>query len=135
MFEALGHAIVRRRRLTLALFLIGLVVAGVIGSRLFSRFTPGGFDDPGSDSAAAAHRLETGFGVRDPLAVLAVQTPNGVDEDAAAATAVVQRIGRESGVARVVSYWTSGRPAPLKGADGRTGEVLVYSDLSDDMDR
>jgi putative drug exporter of the RND superfamily len=135
MFEALGRAIVRRRRLTLVLFLVGLVVAGVIGSRLFSRFTPGGFDDPGSDSAAAAHRLETAFGVRDPLAVLAVRTPNGIDEDTAAASALVQRLGRENAVARVASYWTSGRPTSLKGADGRTGEVLVYSDLSDDKDR
>jgi putative drug exporter of the RND superfamily len=135
VFEALGQAIVRRRRLTLALFVVGLVVAGVLGSGLFSRFTPGGFDDPDSHSAAAANRLETAFGVRDPVAVLAVRTANGVDEDAGAATALVQRLGRENGVARVVSYWTSGRPTPLKGADGRTGEVLVYSDLSDDEAR
>jgi putative drug exporter of the RND superfamily len=135
MFEALGRAVVRRRRLVLALFVVGLVVAGILGSRLFSRLAAGGFDDPGSDSAATAHRLDTAFGVRDPVAVLAVRTPTGVDEDARPAIALVRRLGGENGVARVVSYWTSGRPGALKGADGRTGEVLVYSDSSDDKTR
>jgi RND superfamily putative drug exporter len=119
----------------LALFAVGVVVAGVVGSALFSRFTAGGFEDPGSDSAAAARRLYTSFGVRDPVAVLVVQTQRGVDEDAGAATALVQRLAEEHGVAQVVSYWTSGRPPALKGADGRSGEVLVYSDSSDDTTR
>ena len=131
MFDALGHLVVRRRRLTLALFGVAVVVAGVVGSGLFTRLAGGGFDDPGSDSAAAAHALEATFGVRDPVAVLAVQTPSGVDEDAAAATALVQRLARVDGVQQVVSYWTSGRPAALKGANGRTGQVLVYSASSD----
>jgi putative drug exporter of the RND superfamily len=135
MFEALGNLVVRRRRLMLALFAVGVIVAGVVGSALFSRFTAGGFEDPGSDSANAAHRLETSFGVRDPVAVLVVQTLRGVDADAGAATALVQRLAEEHGVARVVSYWTSGRPPALKGADGRSGEVLVYSDSSDDTTR
>jgi RND superfamily putative drug exporter len=135
MFEALGHLVVRRRRLMLALFAVGVIVAGVVGAALFSRFTAGGFEDSGSDSAAAAHRLETSFRVRDPVAVLVVQTQRGVDADAGAATALVQRLAEEHGVAQVVSYWTSGRPAALKGADGRSGEVLVYSDSSDDTTR
>ncbi len=131
MFEALGHLVVRRRWLTLGLFAVGLVVAGVVGSGLFSRLAGGGFDDPGSDSAAAAHALQTSFGVRDPVAVLAVRTPAGVDQDADAATGLVQRLAEEDGVEYVVSYWTSGRPAALKGADGRTGQVLVYATSSD----
>jgi RND superfamily putative drug exporter len=31
------------------------------------------------------------------------------------------------GVATVRSYWTSGKPANLRGNDGRTGEILVYA--------
>jgi hypothetical protein len=54
MFEALGHLVVRRRWLTLALFAVGLVAAGVVGSGVFSRLVGGGFDDPDSDSTAAA---------------------------------------------------------------------------------
>ena len=131
MFEALGRLVVRRGRLTLALFAVGLVAAGVIGSGLFSRLAGGGFDDLHSDSAAAEQALQTSFGVRDPVAVLAVRTPVGVDQDADAATGLVQRLAQESGVEYVVSYWTSGRPAALKGADGRTGQVLVYATSSD----
>jgi RND superfamily putative drug exporter len=130
MFETLGHVVVRRRWPTLAAFAIGVILAGVVGSGLFTRLAGGGFEDPGSDSSWAARILETDFGARPPVAVLAVRTPRGVDQDAVAATAVVRRLAGEDGVAQVVSYWTSGRPASLRGADGRTGEVLVFSGLS-----
>ena len=134
MFEILGHAVVRRRRLTLVLFVVGLVVAGVLGSGVFTRLQAAGFDDPGSDSATVATQLKDRFGVTDAAAVLAVETPTGVDapQDAAAATALVGRVAARPGVTQVVSYWTSGRPASLKGNDGRTGEVLVFSDRTGD---
>ena len=134
MFETLGHAVVRRRRLTLVLFVVGLVVAGVVGSGVFTRLQAAGFDDPGSDSAAVSSQLETLFGVTEPAAVLAVETPTGVDApaDAAAATALVGRVAARPGVTQVVSYWTSGRPEALKGTDGRTGQVIVFSDRTGD---
>ena len=134
MFEILGHAVVRRRRLTLVLFVVGLVVAGVLGSGVFTRLQAAGFDDPGSDSTTVATQLKDHFGVTDAAAVLAVETPTGVDapQDAAAATALVGRVAAQPGVTQVVSYWTSGRPASLKGNDGRTGEVLVFSDRTGD---
>jgi RND superfamily putative drug exporter len=131
VFEGLGRLIVRRRQLTLALFAAGVVLAGVVGSGLFGRLAGGGFEDPGSDSAAVTHILQTTFGVSDPVAVLAVQTPHGVDADAATASALVGRLSHEAGVTQVVSYWTSGHPAALKGADGRTGQALVFAASSD----
>src|SRR3954453_2995935 len=126
MFERLAQFIVRRRRATLALFVLGLVVAAVLGSGVFSRLQAAGFDDPGSDSAKAAQQLRTDFGVADPVAAIAVVTQHGLDADATAATALVHRLQAERGVGQVVSYWTSGRPASLAGRDGRTGEVLVF---------
>jgi putative drug exporter of the RND superfamily len=126
MFERLAHLIVRRRRPILALFVLGLVVAAVLGSGVFSRLQGSGFDDPGSDSAKAAQQLRTDFGVADPVAAIAVVTQHGLDADAAAATALVHRVQTEPGVSQVVSYWTSGRPASLAGQDGRTGQVLVF---------
>ena len=129
MFETLGHVVVRRRRLTLVLFVIGLIVAGAVGSGVFSRLQAAGYDDPGSDSVAAGTTLEHGFGRTAPVAVLAIETPTGVDDasDAASATALVRRVSATPGVGQVVSYWTSGRPAPLRGTDGRTGQVIVYA--------
>ncbi len=127
MFERLAHLVVRRSRTTLVLFVLGLVVAGALGSGVFSRLQAAGFDDPGSDSAKAAAQLRDQFGVADPVAALAVETRNGLDADAAAATALVGRLRAEPGVTNVISYWTSGRPPSLAGSDGRTGEVLVFT--------
>src|SRR5919199_2954263 len=127
MFERLAHLVVHRRRATLVLFVVGLVVAGVLGGGVFSRLQASGFDDPGSESAAAATYLRDTFGVSDPVAVLAVETRDGLDAQAAEATALVRKIEKQPGVTQVVSYWTSGRPAPLAGTDGRTGQVLVFT--------
>src|SRR4051794_24518447 len=127
MLERLGHLVVRRRRATLVLFVLGLVAAGVLGSGVFSRLQAGGFTDPGSDSAKATQQLRDQFGVADPVAALAVVTPHGLSADAGPATALVADLQKEPGVTRVVSWWTSGRPDALAGKDGRTGEVLVYS--------
>src|SRR4051794_14634681 len=128
MFERLARLVVRRPRATLVLFVLGLVVAGALGSGVFSRLQASGFDDPGSDSAKAAVQLRDGFGVGDPVAVLAVETRDGLDAQAAQATDLVQRLQKEPGVRQVVSYWTSGHPAALAGTDGRTGQVLVFAD-------
>ncbi len=128
MFERLAHLVVRRKRATLVLFVVGLVAAGVLGGGVFSRLQASGFDDPGSESAAAATYLRDTFGVADPVAVLAVETRDGLDAQAAPATALVKKVEAEPGVTQVVSYWTSGKPAPLAGTDGRTGQVLVFAD-------
>jgi len=128
MFERLAHLVVRRRRATLVLFVVGLVAAGVLGGGVFSRLQASGFDDPGSESAAAATYLRDTFGVADPVAVLAVETRDGLDAQAAQATDLVKKVEAEPGVTQVVSYWTSGKPAPLAGTDGRTGQVLVFAD-------
>ena len=77
MFERLAHLVVRRSRTTLVLFVLGLVVAGALGSGVFSRLQAAGFDDPGSDSAKAAAQLRDQFGVADPVAALAVETRTG----------------------------------------------------------
>ncbi len=128
MLERLGHLVVRRRRTALVLFVLGLVAAAVLGSGVFSRLQGGGFDDPGSDSARATQQLRDDFGVADPVAAVAVVTQHGLDADAPAATALVQRLQAEPGVTKVLSYWTSGRSASLAGQDGRTGQVLVFGE-------
>jgi RND superfamily putative drug exporter len=128
MFERLARLVVRRPRATLVLFVLGLVVAGALGSGVFSRLQASGFDDPGSDSAKAAVQLRDAFRVGDPVAVLAVETRAGLDAQAAQATDLVRRLQQEPGVRQVISYWTSGHPAALAGTDGRTGQVLVFGD-------
>jgi hypothetical protein len=55
--ERYGRVVARQRRLVLVLFALGLLVSGVLGSQLFDRLQSQGFDDPGSESAAAAAAL------------------------------------------------------------------------------
>jgi putative drug exporter of the RND superfamily len=133
-FAALGRFVVRRRRLTLAGFLVGLVVATVLGSQMFTALQSAGYDDPGSESAKALTATQQTFGVQDPVVVLAVESPAGIDDPAgtAAATALVGRLAEVKGVTATLSYWTSGKPDGLRGKDGRTGQVLVYAKDADD---
>jgi len=51
MFEKIGHLIAKRKKSVLTLFLLSTILAGAIGSQVFSRFDTGGYIDPNSDSA------------------------------------------------------------------------------------
>jgi len=137
MFATLGRFVVAHRRLVLVLFVLGLVVAATLGTQMFAALKTAGYDDPGSESARAHTALQSRFGVQDPVIVLAVRSPTGIDarRGRAAATALVRRLRAEPGVTSVVSYWTSGRPDALRGVDGQTGEVLLYADGATDLEQ
>ena len=129
MIERLAHFVVRRRRLVLAIFVVGVILAAGIGSAVFARLGSQGYDNPKSESARVLTALSNQFHVSDPFVVLTVDTGASVNDPtaAAAATTYVARIAKVPGVATVVSYWTSGMPAALRSTDGRAGEVLVYA--------
>ncbi len=126
----LGLLVVRRRKSVLAAFTVALVLAAAFGSQVFGALQTAGYDDPGSESARALAIVEREFGVRDPAVVLAVETTGSVDETATArrATALVDRLDDLPGVTETVSYWTSGKPDFLRGTDGRTAQVLLFSE-------
>ncbi len=128
-FVGLGRLVAHWKWTVLIGYLLILVVAGAFGSRVFSALDTAGYDDPNSESAQALSYAEETFGIDDPVIAIAVRTPGDIDEaaGAAAATDLVTRIAAEPGVSDTVSYWTSGRPAPLRGNDDRTGQVLVFT--------
>lgn len=128
--------VVRRRRAVLAAYVVGLIAFGAIGVGVFANLQSEGYDDPGSEAGQAHAVLAERFGVVDPIAVLTIEAPAGVDdpEQAAAATALVEEVAATDGVQRVVSYWTSGQPAPLRSADGTAGLALVYAEPAADGD-
>jgi RND superfamily putative drug exporter len=124
----LGALIVRRRVSVALAYAVVLIAVAVLGLQVFPQLQSEGFFDPGSESAQAERILEEKFGAESPSVVLAIETPDLEDPAATtAARALVDRIEGSPGVERVVSYWTSGRPDQLRGADDRTGEVLVYT--------
>ncbi len=133
----LGHLLVRRSRLVLVLFGTALILAVVLGSQAFAALQAAGYDDPTSESAEAMAAVRQDFGVDDPAVILAVETPGAVDDKASAAQAseLVQKLSALPGVTSVVSYWSSGKPDYLRGSDGRTGQVLLFSEGASDTEQ
>ena len=127
-FTRLGRAVARRRWPVLIGYLIAMAVFGVLGVQVFGAMKSEGFNYPGSESSRAAAILPDEFGVTDPAAVLAIETPTDVDTDAAAATELLDQVAAIDGVESVVSYWSTGGAPGLKGNDGRTGRALVIAE-------
>lgn len=132
-FHRLGGWVARHRWPVLIAYLIAMVVFGVFGVQVFGAMKSQGFNYPGSDSSRAAESLAEDFGITDPVAILAVETPTNVDADASAATALLEEVASLDGVDSVVSYWSTGGAPTFLGNDGRTGQALVIA--QDGIDR
>lgn len=128
LFYRLGLFVVRRRWSVLIGYLISMVIFGTFGFQVFGAMQSEGFSDPNSDSSRAAEMLINEFGITDPVAILAVETPNGVDVDAAAATNLLNDVAQLDGVQTVVSYWSTGGAPNMRGTDGRTGQAIVIAE-------
>lgn len=134
MFERLGYFVSRRRKGVFLLFVIGILMAGGLGSQAFSRFDSGGYNDPGSDSAKATTFLKETFDVKDPSLVFAVNSKGKSIDDpevVTSAQALEAKLRNEPSAAKVVSYWSAGNAPFLKSADGTSGLMFVYFKTSD----
>jgi RND superfamily putative drug exporter len=132
-FTRLGAGVVRYRWPVLIAYLVAMVLFGVFGVQVFGAMKSEGFNYPGSDSSRAAAVLAEQFGVTDPAAILAIETPTAVDADAALATALLDEVAAIDGVESVVSYWSTGGAPAFLGTDGRTGQAIVIA--QDGVDR
>ena len=106
MFNALAHLVVRRKKSTLAIFLLVIIAAGGIGSLAFSKLDSGGYSDPKSESARAAKYLTAHFHVKDPGIVLIVDSASLPVSDpriAASATRLESAVKQVPGVAQTLS--------------------------------
>ena len=124
-FHRLGAWVARHRWPVLIAYLIAMVLFGVFGVQVFGAMKSQGFNDPDSDSNRAAVILAEDFGLTDPVAILAIETPTNVDADANAATALLDEVALLDGVESVVSYWSTGGAPAFVGNDGRTGQAIV----------
>ena len=82
MFEKLGHLLVRRKKSVFVTYLVAILLAGAIGSGVFSRLDSGGYNDPNSDSAKAYKYLQDVFKVEDPSVVLVVESKTNANDPA-----------------------------------------------------
>jgi len=133
MFEKLGHSLVRRRKAVLALFFAILIVAGASSALLIPRLSSGGYNDPASQSAKADAYLTTTFHVKDPALALVVDSKTAVTDPTtvADAAALEKAISGETGVTKVLSYWSAGGAPALKSIDGKAGYLFVYTANND----
>ena len=129
MFENLGRVLVNYRKAATALFIIGILVAGAVGSLIFSRLDSGGYSDPNSDSYKVYEYLRDDLKVEDPAVVVVIDAGDrDVTEPAVAqqALALEKMMAEEEGVTSTLSFWESGADANLKSADGKAAYVLIY---------
>ncbi len=131
MFESLGHILVKYRKAATALFIIGILVAGAVGSLIFSRLDSGGYSNPNSDSYKVYEYLTDELKVEDPAVAVVIDAGSrSVDDQevAAGALALEKKMAQEKGVTKTLSYWSSNGEKTLKSADGKAGFVLIYGE-------
>ena len=134
MFDAIAHLVVRRRKMTLFLFIIIVLVAGGVGSLAISSLDSGGYSDPKSQSALAAKYLTDHFKVKDPSVVLVVDSGTQDLNDAtviASASRLETQVKSVPGVAQTLSYWSSGYAPTLMSSDGKAAFLFVYTSKTD----
>ncbi|MET8976490.1 MMPL family transporter [Streptomyces sp. NPDC004539] len=105
-----------------------LLITAAASAGVLDNLKSGGFDDPGSDSVAAAEALERSFPDSQPnLVVLVKDAKGGVDSAAARAKAgtIATTVAGTDGARVVASYWSTG-DATLRADDA--GLVLVRVD-------
>ena len=129
MFEKLGHVLVRRRKGALALFIIGILVAGTVGSLIFSRLDSGGYSDPNSDSFKVYEYLRDDLKLTDPSVVVVIDSGDTQVTDPEVTRKALEleaQMGKEKDVNKTLSFWSSNGEPTLKSSDGKAAYILIY---------
>jgi RND superfamily putative drug exporter len=128
IFGRIGAFCARHRWPVLIAYIALVGVCGYLGTQSFAVLKAQGFTDPASDSVAAANALEQRFDTRAPSVILAIASPDGVDQVASEATMLLDDIAAIPGVDSVTSYWNSGQQEGLRSPDGTTGQAIITFD-------
>ena len=128
LFERLGLAVVRRRRIVLAGAAVFLVAAAVWGAGVIGALSGGGFDDPGSESSRAAAAIEADLG-RDAVDVVVVyraEAGSGLDDPAfeSSVRGTLDALPDDA-VTSVVDYWSTGGLPAFASADRAATYVAI----------
>lgn len=126
MFSWIGGLVTRRARTVLALGLLGVVLAAVVGVGAFGKLQTAGFDDPDSESSRAAAQLEERFDGGADYVFVVEAADGDVDAPSAAAegAALTERLRSDPALSDVVSYFDT-RAGPMRSTDGRYALVTA----------
>jgi len=120
---------IRAPRLTVAIAVLVMACAAVLGLPVIGNLAAGGFQDPTSESAHAADLLSAKFGRGDVQLLLIVTSQDGAQSPAARAvgTDIVEHLKHSPFVGDVISLWTVPPPAApgLVSKDGKSGLVFA----------
>ncbi len=134
MFEAWGRIVFRRRRLVLAIALIGVALAGVWGTGVFSRLqSAGGFAAPNSQSVRAGNLATAAFGRDAGDVVVLYSSPSQTVRSPAfeaAVTATLAALPRAD-VQSAQTYWTTRSPQFVSASGRQTYAVLELAGGND----
>ena len=129
MLQAIARlAIAAPRRVIVSAVLV-MVAVGIFGVPVATHLSPGGFQDPTSESARAAQLLTEKFDQGDVQLLVVITAPDRFDspQARAAATDVIDRLQRSGHVAAITSPWTSppSAAAALVSADKKSGLIVT----------
>ena len=133
MFERLGHSIVKRSKLVLALFVIGILAAGGIGSSVISKLDSGGYSNPNSDSTKVFDYFVNDLKIKDPSVILIVDGQDRLAKDpsvSADAIKLESEVLKITGIEKTLSYWSAGQAPTLLSKDGKAGYLFIYTKSS-----
>lgn len=129
MFEKLGHLLVKRRKSAVILFVVGVLVAGGVGSMVFNRLDSGGYSNPNSDSYKVYKYIKDELKLSDPAVVIVVDAGQTDVTDPVVTQkglALEAKIAKEKDVTKTLSFWSSGQQPTFKSKDGKAAYILVY---------
>jgi len=133
----LGRAVVRHRRAVLAVLPVVMLLAGIGGVGVIDKLQTAGWFAPSDESSRASAMVDQRFEAGPPNVVLLVTAPEdgGVDAPAAekAGRALTEKLAARPGVDGVASYWTLGKSATMRSADGRQATVSLRVTGDDDQ--
>jgi uncharacterized membrane protein YdfJ with MMPL/SSD domain len=138
-FARWGRFTYLHRKAVLTLAVVFVLISGVWGTTVFGSLVGGGFDDPGSESAAAERTVEETFGHVGADVVVVYTAPDGSSltvDDPAFRTAVEDvAAALPSDVATTVNtYWSTGSP-DLVSDDRRSTYLTATLAGADDTER
>jgi uncharacterized membrane protein YdfJ with MMPL/SSD domain len=126
MFETLGRAMYRRRRIVVAAAVLFLLVAGLWGTSVFGRLTGAGFDDPDSDSFRARQVAEQQLGRDEADVVVLYRSATATVDDPGYRAAVTTTLAALPAdvVERTVTWWDTSAPQLVSADRKATYAVL-----------
>ncbi|WP_059017014.1 MMPL family transporter [Mycobacterium sp. M26] len=129
MLSAIARLAIAAPRRVIVVAFLAMVAIGIFGVPVATHLSPGGFQDPTSESARAAKLLTEKFGQGDVQLLVVVTAPDRFDspQARAAATEVIDRLQRSGHVATITSPWTSPPPvaAGLVSTDKKSGLIVT----------